>query len=129
MAPVEKQLELIRRAIALRPGNAEAHNELGAALKELGRFDEAIAAHWPQGVRAAGAPGGFYLWATTPREIRARALLDVAERLGASFLFGEAFFADSGGDHHFRLALTAVARNQIGEGIRRIGQAMATLRA
>ena len=57
--------------------------------------DEAIAAHWPQGVKAVGAPGGFYLWATTPREMRARALLDVAERLGASFLFGEAFFADS----------------------------------
>ena len=61
--------------------------------------------------------------------MRARALLDVAERLGASFLFGEAFFADSGGDHHFRLALTAVTRDEIGEGIRRIGQAMATLRA
>ncbi|MGB6061082.1 MAG: PLP-dependent aminotransferase family protein [Candidatus Aquilonibacter sp.] len=91
--------------------------------------DEAIAAHWPQGVKAAGAPGGFYLWATTPREMRARALLDVAERLGASFLFGEAFFADTGGDHHFRLALTAVTREQIGEGIRRIGQAMASLRA
>jgi DNA-binding transcriptional MocR family regulator len=91
--------------------------------------DEAIAAHWPSGVRAAGAPGGFYLWATTPREMRARALLDVSERLGASFLFGEAFFADSGGDHHFRLALTAVTRKQIGEGIRRIGQAMTSLRA
>ncbi len=90
--------------------------------------DEAIAEHWPHGVRAVGAPGGFYLWATMPREMRARALLDVAERLGASFLFGEAFFADSGGDHHFRLALTAVTRKEIGEGIRRIGQAMATLR-
>jgi DNA-binding transcriptional MocR family regulator len=77
---------------------------------------------------ADGSPGGFYLWATMPREMRARALLDVAERLGASFLFGEAFFADSGGDHHFRLALTAVTRDEIGEGIRRIGQAMATLR-
>jgi 2-aminoadipate transaminase len=91
--------------------------------------DEAIAVHWPHSVRATGPAGGFYLWATTPRDMRARALLDIAERLGASFLFGEAFFADSGGDHHFRLALTAVQREQIGEGIRRIGQAMATLRA
>jgi DNA-binding transcriptional MocR family regulator len=91
--------------------------------------DEAIAKHWPHSVRVSSATGGFYLWATTPRELRARALLDVAERLGASFLFGEAFFADSGGDHHFRLALTAVTRKQIGEGIRRIGEAMATLRA
>ncbi len=74
--------------------------------------------------RRAGAAGGFYLWASTPREMRARALLDVAERFGASFLFGEAFFANSGGDHYFRLALTAVTRDQIGEGIRRIGEAM-----
>jgi DNA-binding transcriptional MocR family regulator len=91
--------------------------------------DAAIAEHWPQNVRAVGAPGGFYLWAATPREIRARALLDAAERLGASFLFGEAFFANSGGDHHFRLALTAVARDEIGEGIRRIGEAVTNLRA
>ncbi|MDE2481504.1 MAG: PLP-dependent aminotransferase family protein [bacterium] len=91
--------------------------------------DEAIAQYWSSNVRAVGVPGGFYLWAATPREIRARALLDVAERLGASFLFGEAFFADSGGDHHFRLALTAVSRAEIPEGIRRIGEAIKQLRA
>ena len=91
--------------------------------------DEAIARHWPAGLQVSRPAGGFYLWASTPRELRARALLDASERLGASFLFGEAFFANSGGDHYFRLALTAVARREIGEGIRRIGQAIATLRA
>jgi DNA-binding transcriptional MocR family regulator len=91
--------------------------------------DAAIAKHWPANFRGSGAPGGFYLWASTPREVRARALLDASERLGASFLFGEAFFANSGGDHNFRLALTAVTRDEIGEGIRRIGEAIATLRS
>ena len=90
--------------------------------------DEAIAEHWPAALKAGGPAGGFYLWATTPREVRARALLDAAERLGASFLFGEAFFANSGGDHQFRLALTAVKRRDIAEGIRRIGEAAASLR-
>ncbi|HTX60317.1 MAG TPA: PLP-dependent aminotransferase family protein [Verrucomicrobiae bacterium] len=90
--------------------------------------DEAIAEHWPASLRVSRPAGGFYLWATTPRELRARALLDASERLGASFLFGEAFFANSGGDHHFRLALTAVTRHEIGEGIRRIGEAIGTLR-
>ena len=52
-----------------------------------------------------------------------------AERLGSSFLFGEPFFANSGGDHHFRLALTAVKRQEIDEGVRRIGEAIASLRA
>jgi DNA-binding transcriptional MocR family regulator len=94
-----------------------------------GLADEAIAKYWPPTFKVSRPAGGFYLWASTPREIRARALLDAAERLGASFLFGEAFFANSGGDHYFRLALTAVTRKEIGEGIRRIGEAIAALRS
>ncbi len=90
--------------------------------------DRAIAAQWPSTFRVSPASGGFYVWVTTPRDIRARALLDASERLGASFLFGEAFFANSGGDHNFRLALTAVTRDEIGEGIGRIGRAIAALK-
>ncbi|MGZ3499664.1 MAG: aminotransferase-like domain-containing protein, partial [Vulcanimicrobiaceae bacterium] len=91
--------------------------------------DEAIAEYWPHTIRTSKASGGFYLWVTTPRELRARPLLDQAERFGASFLFGEAFYANSGGDHNFRLALTAVTRDEIAEGIRRIGQAMGAVRS
>ena len=91
--------------------------------------DAAIAEHWPGTMRTSKAVGGFYLWVTTPREIRARPLLDQAERLGASFLFGEPFFASSGGDHNFRLALTPVTRAQIPEGVRRIGKAIAAMRS
>jgi DNA-binding transcriptional MocR family regulator len=98
-------------------------------LERRALADAAIARHWPAGLKVSRPSGGFYLWASTPRELRARALLDAAERLGASFLFGEAFFASSGGDHNFRLALTAVARLEITEGIRRIGEAIATLRS
>jgi 2-aminoadipate transaminase len=83
----------------------------------------AIERHWPPSLRAARGGDGYYLWITTPREVRARALLAAAERHGASFLFGEAFFAQSGGDHNFRLALTPVPRGSIEEGIRRIGEA------
>ncbi|HTW86058.1 MAG TPA: PLP-dependent aminotransferase family protein [Candidatus Sulfotelmatobacter sp.] len=83
----------------------------------------AIERHWPAGMRVSREGGGYYLWATAPREIRARVLLANAERLGVSFLFGEAFYAQSGGDHNFRLAITPVSRPQIEEGIRRIGEA------
>jgi DNA-binding transcriptional MocR family regulator len=84
----------------------------------------AIAEHWPKSLRVASGSGGFYLWASAPREMRARALLDAAERNGATFLFGEAFFAASGGDHNFRMAITPVGREQLVEGIRRIGDAI-----
>jgi len=84
----------------------------------------AIAEHWPRSMRVASGGGGYYLWATAPREMRARTLLDAAERHGASFLFGEAFYAASGGDHNFRLAITPVTREHLVEGIRRIGTAI-----
>jgi len=104
---------------------AQLRDEL---LLRRGLADRAIAAEWPSTFRVSPASGGFYVWVTTPRDIRARALLDASERLGASFLFGEAFFANSGGDHNFRLALTAVTRDEIGEGIGRIGRAIAALK-
>ena len=104
-------------------------DHLGGLRQELAErralADAAVAQYWPRSVRVWPAHGGFYLWATTPREVRARALLDAAERHGASFLFGEAFFPSSGGDHSLRLALTPVRRDEISEGIKRIGAALA----
>ena len=109
----------------------DAH--VSALRAELTRRREiafaAIERWWPAGMRAAAGGDGYYLWVTTPRDVRARALLASAERHGASFLFGEAFFPQSGGDRNFRLALTPVARDEIEEGIRRIGAAIESLRA
>ncbi|MBD5636035.1 MAG: aminotransferase class I/II-fold pyridoxal phosphate-dependent enzyme, partial [Candidatus Eremiobacteraeota bacterium] len=86
---------------------------------------QAIAEYWPKSIRLAKGGGGFYLWLTAPREMRARALLEAAERNGATFLFGEAFYAESGGDHSFRMAITPVSTEQLVEGIRRIGESIA----
>ncbi|MGH7706460.1 MAG: PLP-dependent aminotransferase family protein [Vulcanimicrobiaceae bacterium] len=83
---------------------------------------DAIARHWPKGMRLSNGVGGFYLWATAPREMRARSILEAAERRGVSFLFGEPFFAASGGDHNFRLAISPVTRDELVEGIKRIGE-------
>jgi 2-aminoadipate transaminase len=97
---------------------------LRAELKERRAIAfAAIDRYWPPQLRAAKGGDGYYLWATAPRDMRARALLTASERHGASFMFGEAFFAQSGGDHNFRLALTPVPRSSIEEGIRRIGEA------
>ena len=90
---------------------------------------EAIAKHWPKAMRLANGSGGFYFWVTAPREMRARALLDAAERGGATFLFGEAFYAASGGDHNFRLTITTTSHDDLVEGIRRIGEAIGQVSA
>ncbi len=99
-----------------------------AARRAMAR--DAIATHWPKSMRLPKSDGsGYYIWATAPREMRARALLDASERAGASFLFGEAFFAASGGDHNFRLAITPVSHEGLVEGIRRIGAAIGSVAA
>lgn len=85
---------------------------------------DAIAEHWPGAMRASDAAGGFYVWATAPRDLHARALLDSAEHGGATFLFGEAFFPTSGGEHQFRLAISPVTREDLVLGIARIGRAI-----
>src|SRR5581483_431729 len=41
----QEAIAAFRLAIALQPGLAEAHNNLGNALKDQGEFDEAIAAY------------------------------------------------------------------------------------
>lgn len=101
-----------------------------ALRQEIGaRRERALAAvetHWPRSIRLARGGDGYYLWATAPREIRARALLEAAERHGASFLFGEAFYAASGGEHQFRLAITPVSQTALVEGIQRIGEALSS---
>jgi 2-aminoadipate transaminase len=107
---------------------ATAYDAHVAALREELALRRAIAfsaieQHWPQTMRVT-AGGGYYLWVTAPRDVRARALLDASEKLGASFLFGEPFFATGGGDHNLRIALTPVARDAIATGIARIGAAL-----
>ena len=98
---------------------------LRAELSERRRLArETIAESWPKSIRLANGAGGFYLWATAPREMRARSILERAERLGVSFLFGEPFFAASGGDHNFRLSISPVSREEMVEGITRIGDAL-----
>jgi len=103
--PYDAHVRALREELAIRRALANA----------------AIAAHWPAGLRVNPRADGYYVWAAVPREFRARALLAGAERNGVSFLFGEPFFAQAGGDHHIRLALTPVPRAAIAEGIERIG--------
>ena len=41
---MDEAIAAYRQAIALRPGSAEAHGNLGNALKDKGQLDDAIAA-------------------------------------------------------------------------------------
>ncbi len=85
---------------------------------------QAIATHWPPGVRVNRPAGGMQLWCRLPGDIRARTLLREAAHEQVAFLIGEPFHVDGGGHHSFRLSFAAVEEHLIEEGIRRIGVAM-----
>ncbi|MGD0471656.1 MAG: PLP-dependent aminotransferase family protein [Candidatus Velthaea sp.] len=85
---------------------------------------DAVDTYWPASMHIVRNGSGFYLWVTAPDGVRASALLEAAERRGASFLCGEPFFAPPGGERNFRLAITPMPAAAIAEGIRRIGSAL-----
>ena len=85
---------------------------------------QAIDAYWPQGARVNHPDGGFQLWCRLPIDMRSRPLLREAAREQVTFLIGEPFHLDGGGQHHIRLSFASPDEQHITEGIRRIGRAM-----
>ncbi len=90
---------------------------------------QAIDMYWPAGTRINSPDGGMHLWCRLPENMRARALLREAAREKATFVIGEPFHVDGGGQHYIRLSFAPPAAQDIPEGIRRIGIAMQHLRA
>lgn len=73
--------------------------------------------------------GGLYLWCQLQDGLRARDLLPEAARHGVAFTPGESCFPDGGGAEFLRLNFTYPTPDQIEEGIKRLAQAIHTLRA
>jgi 2-aminoadipate transaminase len=90
---------------------------------------EAIRTYWPKDVRVNSPGGGFHLWCRLPGDMRARALLREAAQEQVAFVTGEPFYADGGGQQHFRVSFAYPEEGHIEEGIRRIGNAMRRLQA
>ena len=89
----------------------------------------AIEEYWPETVRVNHPGGGFHLWCRLPGDLRARALLREAATERVTFVIGEPFHIDGGGQQAFRLSFAAPEANDIEEGIRRIGIAMKRMMA
>lgn len=70
--------------------------------------------------------GGFFYWLTTPA-INNDALFEKAIEKKVAFVKGAPFFPNGGGDHEFRMCYTFASREQIEEGIQRLGEAMKEL--
>jgi 2-aminoadipate transaminase len=100
---------------------------------------ESLRAELANDVTWPAPSGGFFLWATLPRELDADAMIPRAVEHGVIYVAGEAFFVDAlrqahgapsdqsrrGGGHNImRLSFSAPSVDRIREGVRRLASAI-----
>ena len=105
--------------------------EYVASLADLyrGRRDtmlEALGQHFPPQATWTEPEGGLFIWATLPDYIDTGDLLARALRDDVAFVPGQAAYVDGRGRHSMRLNFSGVGDDEIREGIRRIGKAIAS---
>ncbi len=101
----------------------DAHIEgLRAALRD--RRDTLLGAmsrHLPAGCTWNPALGGFFIWVRLPAGLDSAAILPAAEAAGVSYLPGDRFFGEGGGQGYLRLCFSLLAPAELAEGAARLG--------
>jgi len=109
-----------------RDGFIDAHvDELRAVYRQ--RRDamlDALAEFMPPEVTWTHPQGGLFLWVHFPAAIDVRALFDEALRRNVAFVPGEAFYTVPNPPPTARLNFSCMNEERIGEGIRRLGEAV-----
>ncbi|WP_134672494.1 aminotransferase-like domain-containing protein [Halorussus marinus] len=79
--------------------------------------------HMPPGAEWTEPNGGFFVWVELPEGIDAEALLPTAADEGVTYLPGEQFFPDDGGENCLRLSFSHVSLDEMERGIRALARA------
>jgi 2-aminoadipate transaminase len=86
---------------------------------------EALREHFPAQATWTEPQGGLFIWATLPEYIDTGDLLAKALREDVAFVPGQSAYVDERGRHSMRLNFSGVGEDEIREGVRRIGRAIA----
>ena len=78
--------------------------------------------------RFVSPEGGYFLWVELPDEVDTEQLLAAASERGVVFVKGSDFMLE-GGRNALRLAYSGVTPDQIEEGVRRLAEALAAIKA
>lgn len=78
--------------------------------------------HFPAEAQFTTPQGGMFLWVTLPRGIDTTALLPRAVERKVAYVPGTPFFALGGGENTMRLSYSSATSEQIGRGIRALGE-------
>ena len=85
---------------------------------------QALRHFMPAGVTWHTPSGGYHLWCTLPRPLRARRLLSEAAREGVAFIPGDYYGPGDENRRGLRLNFSYPPEAEIAEGVRRIGAAV-----
>lgn len=107
---LERSIETVRSALSRR----------------VRLLSEALRTHLPE-ARFTEPSGGYFLWVELPEDVSAAAVAQAAAARRVAVVKGTDFML-SGGEHALRLAYSAVTDDQIDEGVRRLGDAVAEVR-
>jgi DNA-binding transcriptional MocR family regulator len=102
--------------------------KVSSALAERAQvLAEALRKHIPSATFTE-PDGGYFLWVDFPEDVDVEKLFPAAMKKGVAIVKGSDFLLD-GGNHSARLAFSAVTVDQIEEGVRRIAEAIETIKA
>jgi len=113
----------------LRQGQMERHlKQLRPVLmRRRDQLVHALRQHMPQGVSWHLPAGGYHLWCTLPRPLRARRLLSEAARDGVAFIPGDYYGPGDEARRGLRLNFTYPREQEVAEGVRRLAAAVRRL--
>jgi 2-aminoadipate transaminase len=75
------------------------------------------------GIRFTEPDGGYFLWVELPEDVQVDLLVPEAAARGVAVVKGSDFLLE-GGQHALRLAFSAVTKDQVEEGVRRLADAV-----
>jgi 2-aminoadipate transaminase len=90
---------------------------------------DSLAAHMPPGASWTRPGGGFFVWLSLPRPLRAADVAARGRAAGLLFLVGDPFFAEEPAGQYLRLAFSYVTPLKIREGIAILGEVLAGMMA
>jgi 2-aminoadipate transaminase len=110
-----------------RSGFVDGHVEQVKAFYKERRdvMLDALEEHFPRQAHFTHPAGGLFVWAELPRHVDTRELLVDAVQDRVAFVPGQGFHPDNTGTNTMRLNFSNVPPEQLREGVRRLGTAIA----
>ncbi|HEV2128130.1 MAG TPA: PLP-dependent aminotransferase family protein [Thermomicrobiales bacterium] len=78
--------------------------------------------HFPEGCSWTEPEGGFFIWVTLPKGVDTTRMAAQARERGVEYLPGRSCFTDGSGQNMLRLSYSFARDEEIGEGIRILGE-------